>query len=92
MKVRFQADADLHQMIVMAFVRRKPGVDFRTATAAGLAGLLDPQVLERATTGRARVGFARSVHDDTTLRCLHPTPAKRWAAHRPATSAACDRG
>jgi hypothetical protein len=41
MKVRFQADADLHQMIVTALVRREPSVDFQTATAAGLAGLLD---------------------------------------------------
>jgi hypothetical protein len=45
MKVRFQADADLHQMIVTALVRREPSVDFQTATAAGLAGLLDPHVL-----------------------------------------------
>ena len=47
MKVRFQADADLHQMIVTALVRREPSVDFHTATAAGLEGLLDLQVLER---------------------------------------------
>ena len=45
MKVRFQADADLHQMIVTALVQREPGVDFQTATAAGLARLLDPQIL-----------------------------------------------
>jgi hypothetical protein len=42
MKVRFQADADLHQMIITALMRREPGVDFQTATTAGLAGLLDP--------------------------------------------------
>ena len=29
--VRFQADADLNQIIVAALVRRAPGVDFRTA-------------------------------------------------------------
>ena len=46
MKVRFQADADLHQMIVTALVRREPSVDFQTATAAGLAGLRDPHVLD----------------------------------------------
>ena len=63
MKVRFQADADLHQMIVTALVRREPGVDFQTATAAGLAGLLDPQVLERAATeGRVLVS-----HDQSTM-------------------------
>src|ERR1051326_3382835 len=61
MKIRFQADADLHQMIVMAFVRREPGVDFQTATAAGLAGLSDLQVLERAATeGRVLVSKDQS--------------------------------
>jgi len=63
MKVRFQADADLHQMIVTALVRREPGVDFQTATAAGLGGLLEPQVLERAATeGRVLVS-----HDQSTM-------------------------
>ena len=63
MKVRFQADADLHQMIVTALVRREPGVDFQTATAAGLGGLLDPQVLARAATeGRVLVS-----HDQSTM-------------------------
>ena len=61
MKVRFQADADLHQMIVTALVRCEPGVDFQTATAAGLAGLRDPHVLERAATaGRVLVSHAQS--------------------------------
>lgn len=46
MNVRFQADADLHQMIVTALIRREPGIDFQTATAAQLQGLSDPQVLE----------------------------------------------
>jgi hypothetical protein len=63
MKVRFQADADLHQMIITALVRCQSGVDFQTATAAGLAGLLDPQVLERAATeGRVLVS-----HDQSTM-------------------------
>jgi hypothetical protein len=63
MKVRFQADADLHQMIVTALVRREPGVDFQTATAAGLEGPLDSQVLERATTeGRVLIS-----HDQSTM-------------------------
>jgi len=63
MKVRFQADADLHQMIVTALMRRAPGVDFHTATVAGLGGLLDPQVLERAATeGRVLVS-----HDQSTM-------------------------
>jgi hypothetical protein len=62
-KIRFQADADLHQMIVTALVRREPSVDFQTATAAGLAGLLDPHVLERvAAAGRVLVS-----HDQSTM-------------------------
>ena len=63
MKVRFQADADLHQMIITALVRREPGVDFHTATAAGLAGLRDPQVLERAATA----GCVLVSHDQSTM-------------------------
>jgi hypothetical protein len=63
MKVRFQAHADLHQMIVTALVRREPGVDFHTATAAGLEGLLDPQVLERAATE----GHVLVSHDQSTM-------------------------
>lgn len=63
MTVRFQADADLHQTIVTALVRREPGIDFQTATAAGLAGLRDPQVLERAAAeGRVLVS-----HDQSTM-------------------------
>jgi hypothetical protein len=38
MPIRFQADADFNQIIVSAVVRRYPEIDFRTATAAGLAG------------------------------------------------------
>jgi len=45
MPIRFQADADLNQIIVSAVVRRVPAIDFRTATAAGLAGLRDVDVL-----------------------------------------------
>ena len=42
---RFQADADLNQVIVSAVVRSVPAIDFRTATTAGLAGLKDQDVL-----------------------------------------------
>jgi len=38
MAVRFQADADLNQVIVFAVLRRVAAVDFRTATSASLAG------------------------------------------------------
>jgi hypothetical protein len=46
--VRFQADADLNQIIVAALVRRAPGVDFRTAELAHLRGLDDREVLALA--------------------------------------------
>lgn len=48
MKVRFQADADLNEDIVKGVLRREPGVNFRTATAAGLRGLSDLEVLQVA--------------------------------------------
>jgi hypothetical protein len=31
MKVRFQADADLNEILVKAMLRREPGVDVQTA-------------------------------------------------------------
>jgi hypothetical protein len=46
--VRFQADADLNQIIVAALVRKNPLVDFRAASVASLSGLSDAQVLELA--------------------------------------------
>ena len=56
MKICFQADADLRQTIVAATVRREPSIDFRTALAAGLPGLKDPQVLATAAaSGRVLV-------------------------------------
>ena len=48
MKVRFQADADLNQIILLATVRQQAAIDFQTAVMADLAGLTDPQVLARA--------------------------------------------
>jgi hypothetical protein len=32
MKVRFQADADLNQIILLATIRQEPAIDFQTAT------------------------------------------------------------
>jgi hypothetical protein len=48
MKIRFQADADLNQIIVKATLRLEPAIDFQTAHAANLAGLDDPDVLKVA--------------------------------------------
>ncbi len=63
MKVRFQADADLNQIILSATIRREPAVDFQTAGAAGLAGLKDPEVLHRAA-GEGRILVT---HDQKTM-------------------------
>lgn len=48
MRVRFQADADLNQIIVRATLRLEPSIDFQIASAASLSGLPDPDVLKRA--------------------------------------------
>ena len=63
MAIRFQADADLNQIIVSAVMRRAPAIDFRTATAAGLAGVDDAEVLARA----ARDGRILVTHDQRTM-------------------------
>lgn len=46
--VRFLADADLNHTILLATVRKQPGIDFLAAREAGLAGLSDREVLARA--------------------------------------------
>ena len=48
MAIRFQADADLNQLLVRAVLRREPKINFQTAFQAKLANLDDPQVLEYA--------------------------------------------
>ena len=63
MIVRFQADANLNQIILLAVRRREPAVDFHTATEAGLAGLIDPEVLALA----AHDGRILVTHDRKTM-------------------------
>lgn len=63
MAIRFQADADLNQIIVSAVLRRVPAIDFKTATASGLGGLADQDVLARA----ARDGRILVTHDVATM-------------------------
>ena len=63
MKVCYQADADLNEIILLAAIRREPTMDFQTATAAGLAGLKDPDVLATA----ARDGRLLVTHDHQTM-------------------------
>ena len=63
MRVRFQADADLNEILVKAVLRREPSLDFQTAHAAGLAGLSDRDVL----TSAARSGRLLATHDGRTM-------------------------
>ena len=48
MKIRFQADADLNEDIVLGLARLEPQIDFQTASEAGLRGLSDLEVLSCA--------------------------------------------
>lgn len=60
MNIRYQADADLNQVIVTGVLRREPTIDFQTAFAAGLEGVKDPEVLAIAThQGRILVSHDR---------------------------------
>lgn len=63
MKVRFLADADLNRAIVTGVLRREPAVDFLSAQAAGLRGMLDPEVLALAA-GQQRILVS---HDAGTM-------------------------
>lgn len=63
MRVRFQADADLNLIILLAVIRREPAVDFQTAAAAGLAHRQDPDVLAMA----ANDGRLLVTHDQKTM-------------------------
>jgi hypothetical protein len=60
LKIRFQADADLDEHIVTGLRRREPGIDFQTASEAGLQHVDDQQVLAQAAAeGRLLVSHDR---------------------------------
>lgn len=63
MKIRFQADADLNEIIIDGVRRREPGIDFQTANDVDLQGLTDFEVLEIA----AREGRILVSHDFKTM-------------------------
>jgi len=63
MKARFQADADLNQIILLATIRREPTIDFQTAAVADLAGIEDSEVLAKA----AKDGRVLVTHDRKTM-------------------------
>lgn len=60
MSIRFQADNDLKFGIVKAIRRREPAIDFVSAQEAGLDGVGDPELLDRAAAeGRVLVSHDR---------------------------------
>ncbi|MBD2233966.1 DUF5615 family PIN-like protein [Phormidium tenue] len=60
MTVRYQADADLNQAIVTGVLRREPAIDFQSAFAAELDGVVDAEVLRfSAQQGRILVSHDR---------------------------------
>lgn len=61
--IRFQADADLRQAIVIGAIRREPNLDFRSANEAELEGIKDPEVLALA----ARDSRVLVTHDRKTM-------------------------
>jgi hypothetical protein len=63
LSLRFQADADLKYSIVKAVRQREPGIDFASAVDSGLAGVGDPDLLERA----AQAGRILISHDRRTM-------------------------
>jgi predicted nuclease of predicted toxin-antitoxin system len=73
--IRYQADADLNQAIVTGVLRREPTIDFQTASAAGLQGLNDLEVLALA----AQLGRILVTHDRKTM----PSQFAEFIATRP---------
>ncbi|MEO8661316.1 MAG: DUF5615 family PIN-like protein [Bryobacteraceae bacterium] len=60
MSIRFQADNDLKFGIVKGARRREPSMDFVSAQEAGLDGVGDPELLDRAALeGRVLVSHDR---------------------------------
>ena len=63
MKIRFQADVDLNQIIVSALLRHEPTIDFQLATTAKLHNLHDKDVLKYA----AQHNRILVTHDQRTM-------------------------
>lgn len=71
MRIRFQADADLHVPIVKGLRRREPAIEFITANEAGLAGMDDRSVLVlSAATGRLLVSHDVSSMPEAFFRFI----------------------
>jgi len=79
MIVRFQADANLNQIILLAARRREPTIDFQTAMEAELSGVNDPEVLARAAhEGRILVTHDRKTMPRHSLRSSPRPPVQGY--------------
>lgn len=74
MKIKYLADENLRQAIVLGVKRREPSIDFLQSAEAGLKGKSDLEVLEIA----AREDRIRVSHDLRTL----PNHFKEFIARR----------
>lgn len=63
MKILFQADADLNQVIVTGVLRQEPIIDFQTSNVSNLTGLSDLEVLAVA----AQADRTLVTHDQRTM-------------------------
>jgi predicted nuclease of predicted toxin-antitoxin system len=63
MKVRFLADYDFNAEIVDGLLRRESSIDIKTGLEAGLQGVSDPDVLDKA----ADEGRVLVTHDHRTM-------------------------
>lgn len=89
MKVRFQADADLNQTILLAAVRKEPGIDFRDAREAALRGVADPEVLAgAAAAGRVVTHDSKTMPEEFGGSVRRPTARDSPASPRPALGVA----
>jgi len=76
LKLRFQADADLHVPIIKDLRRREPSIDFMTANEAGLAGIDDWAVLAlAASNSRVLVSHDVSTMPEAFFRFIQKQPS-----------------
>jgi hypothetical protein len=82
MKIRFQADNDLDQRIVVATKRLDPAIDFQTARALKLHGVPDTLVLKWTSDAAENPGFARPANAARILQGVHNDEYFAWLDHR----------
>ena len=76
MRPRFLADENLNAKIIAGLLRREPTTDFLRASAAGLLGLSDPEVLAvAAQAGRILVSHDRETMTGHFTRFIEDSPS-----------------